>query len=271
MTASTETAALVSGGWTTAALEILQRSREYYGGPGGRRRPTRIRLVPERLTGLLPRLKGVDRTFPIPRAIDIYPQERRTIFLAYPREGCTGVFDNGSVRIEDGSEGEKTESSPRHRDTFSGVAKNRSWTPIDALYFFGYALWHYHALPFELSEARLVRMVPAVSGSAVCSVEVEFPPDVPTHSRRQTFYFDGSGQLVRHDYVADIVGAWARGAHFWRRPRLVNGFPIAMERRVAPQIGGRVFPGTALYATFSHAEVEFDPAALGTTSSNGGQ
>ena len=265
MTASATTAAMVSAGWTPAALEILERSREYYGGPGGRRRPRRIRLVPERLTGLLPHLKGVDRTFPIPKVIDIYPHERRTTFVAYPREGYTGVFDNGSVRIEAGSNGETIENSPRHRDTFSGLAKNRRWTPVDALYFFGYALWHYHALPFELTEARLVRTVVAASGSSVSSVEVEFPADLPTHSRRQTFYFDRTGQLVRHDYVADIVGFWARGAHFWRSPRLVNGFPIAMERRVVPRIGAAVLPVTALYATFSHAEVEFDPGVSADT------
>jgi hypothetical protein len=265
MTASATTAAMVSAGWTPKALEILERSRECYGGPGGRRRPRRIRLVPERLTGLLPRLKGVGRTFPIPQAIDIYPHERRTTFVAYPREGCTGVFDNGSVRIEAGSKQETIENSPRHRDTFSGLAKNRRWTPVDALYFFGYALWHYHALPFDLDEARLVRTVAAVSGSSVCSVEVEFPADLPTHSRRQTFYFDRTGQLVRHDYVADIVGTWARAAHFWRRPRLVNGFPIAMERRVAARIGAAVLPVTALYATFSHAEVEFNPGVSAHT------
>jgi hypothetical protein len=256
-TVSAPTAAMVSAGWTAAGLEILERSREYYGGPGGQRRPRRIRLVPEQLAGLLPRIKGVGRTFPLPQAIDTYPLERRTTFVAYPREGCTGVFDNGSVHLETVSNGEIIENSPRHRDTFSGLAKNRRWTPLDALYFFGYALWHYHALPFVLSEARLVRTVAAVSGSSVCSVEVEFPADLPTHSRRQTFYFDEAGQLVRHDYVADVVGFWARAAHFWQRPQVVNGFPIAMERRVMPRIGV-VVPLTALYARFSHAEVEFD-------------
>jgi hypothetical protein len=265
MTASATTTAIVSSGWTPAALEVLERSCEYYGGPGGRRRPRRIRLVLERLTGLLPRVKGVNRTFPLPPAIDIYPSERRTTFLAYPREGCTGVFHNGSVRIEADSKQESIENSPRHRDTFRGFAKNRRWTPVDALYFFGYALWHYHALPFVLTEARLVRTVAAVSGSSVSSIEVEFPAELPTHSRRQTFYFDRTGQIVRHDYVADVVGFWARAAHFWESPQLVNGFPIAMERRVVPRIGAAVFPFTALYATYSHAEVEFDPGVSADT------
>jgi hypothetical protein len=207
----------------------------------------------------------VGRTFPIPRAIDIYPYDRRTTFVAYPREGCTGVFDNGAVWIEAESMAETVEKSPRHRDTFRGLAKNRRWTPLDALYFFGYALWHYHAVPFDLSEARLVRTVAAVSGSSVRSIQVEFPAELPTHSRRQTFYFDETGQIVRHDYVADVVGFWARGAHFWRRTQLVDGFPIAMERWVGPRIGAAVLPFTALYATFSHAEVEFDPGVSADT------
>jgi hypothetical protein len=39
------------------------------------------------------------------------------------------------------------------------VAKYRRWSPIDALYFFGYALWHYHVLPFALAEAQFLRVL----------------------------------------------------------------------------------------------------------------
>jgi hypothetical protein len=60
---------------------------------------------------------------------------------------------------------------------------------------------------------------------------------VHTHSRIQTIYFDREGLIVRHDYVAEIIGPWARGAHLWRDFVEVNGFPIATHRRVVTRLG----------------------------------
>jgi hypothetical protein len=88
------------------------------------------------------------------------------------------------------------------------------------------------------------------------ALEIEFPEHMPTHSRRQTFYFDGTGRLTRHDYVADVVGSWARGAHHWTDYLVVEGFPIAMQRRVVPRIGRQTFPGTVLLARLAAVRVE---------------
>ena len=44
-------------------------------------------------------------------------------------------------------------------------------------------------------------------------LEVAFPTDLDTHSAHQTFYFDARGCLRRHDYMAEVVGGWARAAH----------------------------------------------------------
>jgi hypothetical protein len=53
-----------------------------------------------------------------------------------------------------------------------------------------------------------------------------------------------------------IIGVCARGAHFWDRQVSIDGFPIAMDRRVLARFGGTPLPVTALRATFLSAEVE---------------
>jgi hypothetical protein len=235
----------------------------------------RIRLVPEQLSGLLPWAKGMGNTFRLPSAFEISPHERRTRFFDYPDEEHTGIFENGSVRIERRDGGEVLIAEEHHRQSFRGLAVHRRWSPIDALYFFGYALSHYHALPFTLFEARLVGVTAASPSCPLDALEVELPADLPTHCRRQTFYFDKTGRLTRHDYHAEIVGFWARGAHFWKRQVTCNGFPISLERHVVARVGRTPCPLTALYATFVSAEVEleFEGAAhalstAGTSSSN---
>jgi hypothetical protein len=240
------------------ADRCVARAVDWFGGEAAWRRIDVIRLFSKGLTGLLPLLKGNGRTFEFPEVIEVHPRERRTKFLEYPRAGHVGVYENGDVRIERTTDGEVVESSADHRATFRGLAKNRSWSALDALYFFGYALVHYHSLPFSLADARLVGFGSIASnGSVLDAVEVEFPSGAHTHCRREKFLFDESGCLVRHDYVADVVGVWARGAHLWQNVERVNGFPIAMKRRVVPRFGRVTAPMvTVLAAGFRSAEVE---------------
>jgi hypothetical protein len=248
--------------WTPAATEILARACDWFGGEAAWRRIAVVRLHANGLSGLLPLLKGNGRTFEFPRTIEVSPHERAVRFLEYPSSGLIGVYEDGAVRIERAAGGEVVECSPDHRHTFRGLAKNRLWTPLDALYFFGYALVHYQSLPFSLASAKLVGVRKArFRGADLDAVAVEFPPDAQIHSRRETFCFDGSGCLVRHDYVADVMGVWARGAHLWQNVLRVNGFPIAMERHVIPRYGPVTAPMvTALHASFHHAEIELAPA-----------
>jgi hypothetical protein len=241
------------------ADRCVARAVDWFGGEAAWRRIDVIRLFPTGLAGLLPLLKGNHRTFEFPEVIEVRPHERCTKFLEYPRAGHVGVYENGAVRIERATDDEVVESSADHRTTFRGFAKNRSWSPLDALYFFGYALVHYHSLPFSLANAKLVgfRSITS-SGATLEAVEVEFPSGAHTHCRRETFLFDESGCLVRHDYVADVVGTWARGAHLWQNVERVNGFPIAMRRRVVPRFGRVTAPMvTVLDAGFRRAELEF--------------
>src|SRR5262245_32022456 len=82
-------------GWTAEATEVLEQACEYYGGSRVWQGLRCVRLVPERLTGMLPYLKGVGKTFFLPKRIEICPHQRQTTFVDYPRDGHSGIFDNG--------------------------------------------------------------------------------------------------------------------------------------------------------------------------------
>lgn len=45
-----------------------------------------------------------------------------------------------------------------------------------------------------------------------------------------------------HQDTAGIVGAWARGAHFWHEYREVHGFPVATQMRVLAPLGRQPVP-----------------------------
>ena len=257
------TKALGHSSWTGQSLGVLERACDHYGGFETWHALRTIRLFPDRLSGAVPWLKGNGRTFPIPSMFEIRPHERWARFLKYPNSEQVGVFDNGAVRLEHCETHETVLQADDHRRSFRGWAMNRRWSPIDALYFFGYALTHYHSLPFSLFDARLIRARELGSRSERLSVlEVELPADLPTHCRRQSFYFDQAGRLTRHDYQSEIIGFWARGAHFWKRQVSFSGFPISLDRHVLGGWGGRVWPLTALHATFVGAEVELGRASL---------
>jgi hypothetical protein len=239
------------------AERCLARAFEYFGGEAAWRRIEVIRLFPTGLTGLLPLLKGNGRTFVFPDVIEVFPLQGTARFVDYRRARDVGVYENGGVRIERTADGAILESSANHRETFRGLAKNRRWSPLDALYFFGYALVHYHSLPFSLAGARVIGFREVSSReSKLEALEVEFPSGAHTHCRRETFLFDEAGCIVRHDYVADVVGAWARGSHLWQDVARVNGFPVAMRRHVVPRLGSLPLPiVTVLHASFRDVEV----------------
>jgi len=255
------TVALANSSWSPRWLAVLERACDHYGGFERWRTLRTIRLFPDRLSGLVPFLKGNGRTFTFRGAFEIRPHRAWARFLHYPDAEHVGIFDRGSVRIEHRDTHDTVLKSDQHRRSFRGLAINRRWSPLDALYFFGYALTHYHSLPFSLYDATLVRAEQIGSGSESLSVfDVELPEDLQTHCRRQRFYFDQVGRLVRHDYHSEILGFWAHGAHFWRRQVPFDGFPVSLDRKVFAHFGNIVWPVTALHATFVSAEIDFGRA-----------
>jgi hypothetical protein len=221
--------------WPVEARHLVERAMAAHGGRDAWLAARRIDLRIRQSRGSLLILKGRGRTFEMPCDIQTYPHERLTVFVDYPRLDERTVYGDRRMTIEGGS-GQIVQASADHRRTFSGVRKLRRWRPIDAAYFFGYAVWHYHTLPFTLLSSRFVR---TLRQGNLTGVDVEFAPDVPTHCRRQQFWFDATGRVVRHDYVADVIGPWARGCHLWEDFESVGGLLIARRRRVVARLLGR--------------------------------
>jgi hypothetical protein len=164
----------------------------------------------------------------------------------FPEPGVRGVFDRGAVRLES-DDGEVLDSRGDPRPEFfgrAGLRRTLRWDPLDATYFAGYAMWNYLSFPLLLTRPG-VEVVELPSwrsdGEDLRRLRVDFPEDVDTHSRRQTFYFDSGGLLRRHDYVAEVVGRWAKAAHMCADHVEADGLVFPSRRWVRP-IGARNRP-----------------------------
>ena len=232
--------------WPDQALALLDRAEKRHGGVARFTRVASVRVRVEHLGGPLPRLKGLGKRWGAPTAAVVRPRARHVVF-----EGMTdgeAIFDDGGVRIvgRDGS----VKDSPNHRPR---VPRRGRWSAFDAVYFFGYALVTYLSLPFVL---RSCAYVGRRRWCDLDGVTVDFPPGYPTHSVRQSFFFDGEGLLRRHDYTADVVGKWATGAHFSDAYIEAGGLWFATERHVRATLFGRPTPIPVLDARLGGFEVQ---------------
>jgi len=181
----------------------------------------------------------------------------------FPHEGNRAVFDGGAARIET-TDGEVVESRADPRPEFfgrSGLRRNLRWDALDSTYFAGYAMWNYLNTPYLLTRdgVEAEEGEPwSQDGETWRRLEVAFPPGLDTHSSRQSFYFDYRGLLRRHDYVAEVVGGWAHGAHYCADHVEAGGLVFPTRRWVRP-IGPRnrslPFP-TMVWLELSEVEVE---------------
>jgi hypothetical protein len=151
-----------------------------------------------------------------------------------PFAGGRGVFepDRVAVTTADGSERKRT--SPRA--AFDGHTLASPWDDLHLLYFAGYAMWNYICVPFVLTWPGFAadEIEPWHEGSETWRrLRVEFPSQVPTHSREQVLSFDDRGRLRRHDYTADIVSPAGPipVAHYCEEHRTFSGLVVPTRRR----------------------------------------
>jgi hypothetical protein len=180
-----------------------------------------------------------------------FPKDRRVLFYDYPQTGNIGEYLHGNVRLfKEHLQHDLIKETPKARTSFSGLRKNRFWSPTDALYFFGYAWTTYINVPFILPTLKLLKEFEiSDSQERWNGLEVEFPNGFDTHSKVQTFYFDQTGLLRRNDYSAEIIGGWAMGAHYSEGYTEINHIQVALRRRVYVRLGKHtLFPLNALSA-----------------------
>ena len=171
--------------------------------------------------------------------VTVHVHEAKTVLDPYPHDGQRGVFERGSARIENRA-GDVLRSRASPRAAFfgpQGLRRNIRWDPLDSVYFAGYAMWNYLTTPYLMTvEGVEVAEGPTwqQAGETWRRLTARFSPHIDTHSPRQTFYFDSGGRLRRHDYVAEVVGGWARAAHECDDPVRAGGLLFPTRRRVRP-------------------------------------
>lgn len=180
-------------------------------------------------------------------------QSPRLTFFDWPAPGQRGEWrGEDEVRIV---AGDNTVIARREhpRTAFRGLRRELWWDRLDFLFFAGYATWNYLTAPFLFLAPGFTfeSLRPIADGTL--RLEVTFPPDVPTHSRRQTFHFAPNGDLLRLDYTAEVVGKWAHAAHLCADYRDFDGLRAPTRRRVYPLFNfGRPLPFPTLVAIDIH-------------------
>jgi hypothetical protein len=132
-------------------------------------------------------------------------------FFDWPHMGVNGVLTSEECRI-----GDQRRAQPRW---------GRRWDELDMLAFGGAAMWTYLSLPFVLADWGAEELPGR-------RLRFRVPEPIRSHCREQTLHLDDSGLIVRHDYVAEAFGPWARGAHRSSRFKTFDGLPVPTKRRV---------------------------------------
>jgi hypothetical protein len=132
-------------------------------------------------------------------------------FYDWPRPGDTGVLTSEEARI-----GDRRREQPRF---------GRRWDELDFLAFGGAAMWTYVSLPFVLADWGAEELPGR-------RLRFRVPEPIRSHCREQTVQLDETYLIVRHDYVAEAFGPWARGVHRSSHFRTFDGLPVPTRRRV---------------------------------------
>ncbi len=169
--------------------------------------------------------------------VSMRPHERQTLLGDFPRPGWQGSWTPDRVQISD-PEGRLTAERRDPRSHFRGLVNQLYWDKLDILYFAGYALWNYLSFPFVLDEPGVV-VTQSDGRSGNPRLDAVFDPNFPTHSAQQSFWLDPSRRLVRHDYTADVIGAWAAAANVCLASVEVEGLRFYSRRKVYPRLGPR--------------------------------
>lgn len=219
------------------SAELLDEVLEAHGG-AQRWRAARTISARVRTGGLLVRTRMPGNRFADYRlTVDV--DEPRAVLDPFPRAGERGVFERGAVRIESVA-GEVLASRADPRSAFSGpsgLRRTLRWDALDSTYFAGYAMWNYLTTPLLLTREGVELREGedwSEGGERWRRLEVSFDHGIDTHSPRQTMYFDARRVLRRHDYVAEVVGRWARAAHYCDEHVQAGGLVFPTRRRVRP-------------------------------------
>jgi hypothetical protein len=142
-------------------------------------------------------------------------------------------FDGRNVQLIDKS-GSVADELRDARASFEGHTIMTPWSRTQLAYFASYATWNYLTTPFifALPGFHFLEMDNwNEQGEIWRRLEVIFPDDVPTHSKRQVFYLSQEGLLKRHDYWPEVLGNNS-ATHIYSDYREFQGIKLPTTHRV---------------------------------------
>lgn len=236
--------------WQYNQIEFIQKCIEKHGQNRLWQQDENLQVTLEKLSGLIPQFKKATRFFKKPIQVVVTPTQQKVEFRNCLEVGDVAIYRKGDVSYQ--SSTEKLQSL-KHRQTFKGFKKLRSWSLLDTTYFFGYAITTYYSVPSILTQLELIEEVAVKhNGHSLRGFKVRFDKNFDTHSEVQTFFFNEEHLLVRHDYTADVIGPVAFGSHFTTDYVLHEGVQVATERKVFARLGLWVSPVLVLKAQISN-------------------
>lgn len=250
----------------SAAQAVIAKAIDRHGGQPRYEQVDRIICDVATMGGLAMRRRGLHSDFPLPGRVTLMPRRNQAILHDYPAPGQSCLYDNGRV-AQIGRGAAPVFDSDNHRQRMLSVSRfRRPWTILDAVYFFGYAMTHYASLPFSLAGLKVVGLARRQVGPWRARIDVEYPPGAHTHSRHESFYFDETGLLVRHDYRPEVSSPIARAANFLYNYKDCDGYLITERRKVHFRIGRMVTPLIVMDASITVREVSWCSAEMAVIS-----
>jgi hypothetical protein len=182
--------------------------------------------------------------------------EPKFIFYDCPQTGQNSeLLGDEEVRII-GADNQVVTSRRQPRVAIRSLRRQIYWDALDFAYFGGYATWNYLVTPFlflkdgfHIEKLEPLPQMPEFP----LRLQVGFPEGLPTHCKKQIFYFDRDYLLRRLDYTAEVVNRWAHAAHICENYQDFNGFKIPTKRRVLPlPFGNKPLSGPVIVAIDIH-------------------
>jgi len=167
-------------------------------------------------------------------------------------------FEPHRVAIET-TGGQVVEERLNPRDSFMGHLVDTPWDRLQLAYFAGYAMWTYLNTPFlfAMEGVETEEIEPwKENGETWRRLRVTLSPNIASHGPVQTFFFDATGLLKRHDYDVEVSGG-SPAAQYVYEYKEFSGILVPTKRRVF----GRKPDGTSipdlLIVSIDLSEVEF--------------
>jgi hypothetical protein len=157
---------------------------------------------------------------------------RQLLTMEYVGHDQVSGFEPHRVVVQT-RDGEVIDARDDPEKSFEGHQFETPWDDLHLAYFTGEALWTYLNTPFLCTWPGFItdEIAPVeVGGETWRRLEVTFPEDIKSHTRKQVFCFGPDGLLRRHDFTIDVI-AGASVELYATDYRDVDGIIIPTKRR----------------------------------------